>query len=102
MHFHTALVVVAVVSAVLLLLQKSERVWPIVAVIAAGIEALLVFNLMSLSLAKFRIDVILPALLVLSGAICWHKASTKHTITASAFVTLIGTLQLLSALRVFN
>jgi hypothetical protein len=103
MHIHlgTALVVVALVSSIVMFLQ-TDRTVALVALVASGVEALLVFGLMSLSLAKFRIDIILPAMLAVAGVIAWVRTSTKHAITASALVTLVGTLQLLEALRVMN
>jgi hypothetical protein len=101
MHVHlgTALVIVALVSSIVLLLQ-SERTVSLVAVIASGLEALLVFGLMSLSVAKFRVDVILPALLAIAGVISWARASTKHVITAATLVSCVGVLQLLGALGI--
>jgi hypothetical protein len=98
----TVLIIATLVSAIYLLLQKTDRMFPTIAVLAAGIQLLMSWGLMSLTLAKYRIDVILPALLVLSGAICWGKSSTKGTITAATLVTLIGTLQLLAALRILG
>jgi hypothetical protein len=100
-NFATVLIATTLVAAIYLLLHKTDRMFPTVAVIAAGIQALLAFGLMSLTLAKFRIDVILPALLAVSGAICWGKSTAKGTITAATAVTLIGTLELLLALRFF-
>lgn len=104
MHIHsgTALIVVALVSSIVLLLGKSERTIAIIAVLAAGIEALLAFGLMSLSLAKFRIDVILPALLLIAGAIAWARSSGKHAVTAGTLVTLVGALQLAGALHLLG
>lgn len=104
MHLHTgtALIVVALVSSIVLLLQNSERTISLVAVIASGVEALLAFGLMSLSLAKFRIDVILPALLVVAGVIAWTRSSTKHTITAATLVAIVGALQLAGALHLLG
>jgi len=104
MHFNVDTVMLALVfaSSIYLLLQFSDRLWPILAVIASGVLLLLAMGLMSLSLAKFRIDVILPAVLVLSGVMCWMKVSTKGTITASTIVTLIGTLMLLAALHILG
>jgi hypothetical protein len=102
MHVHTALVVVALASSIMLMLETSSRTVALVAVIASGVEALLVFGLMSLSLAKFRIDVILPALLAVSGAIAWARTSSKHAITAGTLVTAVGALQLLGALHVLS
>ncbi len=104
MHIHTgtALIVVALVSSIVLLLEKSERTISLIAVIASGVETLLAFGLMSLSLAKFRIDVILPALLAVSGVVAWARSSTKHAITAAALVTVVGALQLGEALHLLG
>jgi hypothetical protein len=104
MHFNlgTTMVVATLVASVYLLLHKSDRMFTTVAVIASGIQALLVFGLMSLSLAKFRIDVILPAVLVVAGVLCWGKESTKGTITASTIVLVVGAMELLLALRILS
>ncbi|MBV8761066.1 MAG: hypothetical protein JO257_27470 [Deltaproteobacteria bacterium] len=103
MHIHlgNALVVVAFISSIVLLLQ-SERTIALIATVASGIETLLVFGLMSLSLVRFRIDVVLPALLAIAGGIAWARASGKHVITAATLVTCVGTLQLLEALRILG
>jgi len=102
MHFNlpTILTGAALAAAIYLLLNKSDRMFPTIAVIASGIEVLLVMGLMSLSLAKFRIDVILPVLLVISGAVCWLRSSEKSSTTAATGLTLIGAIQLLLALHV--
>ena len=98
----TILVMLTFAASVYLFLNKSDRLWPIVAVIASGVQLLIVFGLMTMTLAKFRIDVILPALLVLAGVICWTKVSTKGTITASTIISLIAAVELLGALRILN
>jgi hypothetical protein len=101
-NLDTVLIIATLVSAIYLLLQKTDRMFPTVAVIAAGVQLLLSWGIMSLSLARFRIDVILPAVLVVSGAVCWGKCSTKGTITAATLVTVIGAIQLLAALRILS
>ncbi|HSN26461.1 MAG TPA: hypothetical protein VLT45_09250 [Kofleriaceae bacterium] len=103
MHIHigTALIVVAFVSSIVLLLQ-SERTVALVAVVASGIETLLAFGLMSLSLARFRVDVVLPALLAIAGLVAWARSSGKHVVTAATLVACVGTLQLLEALRILG
>jgi len=58
--FPTALVVSALIASIVLVLNRGDRLWPVVACVAAGIEALMVFNLLQMSVSKFRIDVILP------------------------------------------
>ena len=101
MHFNlaTAMIVTALVAAIFLFTQKTEKVFPLIGVIAAGVMALMAFGVMSLSLTKFRIDVILPAMLLVSGAMCWGKSESKGTVTAATVMTLIGALELISALR---
>jgi hypothetical protein len=96
----TVLAVTALLSA--LVLMKTDRMFALVAVAAAGIQTLMAFGIMTLTLAKFRIDVILPALLVVSGAVCWSKVATKSAITAATIVTLLGGLELMIALRVLT
>jgi hypothetical protein len=104
MHFNmpTVLVVTTFCAALYLLLNKSDRMFPTIAVLASGVQLLMLFGLMSLTLAKFRIDVILPALLVVAGIVCWMKVSTKGTITAATLIMLIATIELLGALRLLG
>ena len=96
---HTVLILVALASSLVLVMQKTDRVFPLIALAAAGMEALLAFGLVSLSIASFRIDVILPALLVVAGIVCWSRSNVKGTTTAATLITLIGVMQLLLSLR---
>jgi len=97
-----AFVVVALISAVSLVVAGGDRVFPILATVAAALEALIGFGIITLALPKVRIDLILPALLVVSGGVCWSRASAKSAATASAALTLVGLIQLLSALHVLR
>ena len=99
LNFATVLVATAVAVSIYLLLNKSDRMFPTIATIASGLELLLAMHLMSMSLAKFRIDVILPGLLVVCGAICWGRSSEKGNITSSTALLLIGAIQLMLALH---
>lgn len=98
----TLTIAVALVSALYLFTQTTDRTFPLVASVVAGVELLLTLGIMSLSLNKFRIDVILPALLAISGFICWSKSSSKGGVTAATSVALIGAMQLLLALHLFR
>ena len=101
-HFGTALIVAALAGSIFLLLHRGERLFPMVAVIASGVEALIVFGILTLSLTRFRIDVILPAALSIAAGICWARSSTKSTTAASTVVLMVGLMQLLLALNIFN
>ncbi|HVK75130.1 MAG TPA: hypothetical protein VM734_17495 [Kofleriaceae bacterium] len=100
--YSTALVAAALAGSILLVLQRGDRVFPIVAVVAAGVEALIVWRIIQLSSSTVRIDVILPALLAVAGAICWARSTDKPAVTAATVVTIVGLLQLLTALQLFK
>jgi hypothetical protein len=99
-ELNTVLAVTALLSA--LVVMKTDRIFALVALAAAVIQTLMAFGIMTLTLAKFRIDVILPALLLVAGAVCWSKVATKSAITAATILTLLGGLELLIALRVLT
>jgi len=100
--FHTALVVCALIASVTLVLPGGGRLVPSIALVACAIEALIVFRVIQLSSPKLRIDVILPAVLVLTGTVCWSRASAKSAITASTVIALVGLIQLLRAIQVLR
>jgi hypothetical protein len=100
--FHTALVACALIASLALVLPGGNRLIPAIALVACAIEALIAFQVIQLSSAKLRIDVILPAVLVLTGGICWSRASAKSAITATTVIAIVGLIQLLHALRVFR
>lgn len=101
MHINssTVLIVAALLASLALLVNRGDRVVPVVAFVAAGLEALMAFGILTLALARFRIDIILPGLLLVPGAICWSQASSKTQITAATVLTMVGGLQLALALR---
>jgi hypothetical protein len=101
-QFSTALVIVAVVSSLVLVLNRGDRLFPVIAAVASALEALIVFGVITLSLGKFRIDVILPGIIVLAAAMCWARSSDKPTTTASTALLAVGMLQLLFALSLLT
>jgi hypothetical protein len=97
-----ALVVAALVASVFLVLERGDRLFPIIALVASGLEALIVYDVISLSARSVRIDVILPAILLLAGGVCWARATTKTPITAASVATLVAAIQLAGALRLLS
>ena len=100
--FPTVLVVCALIGSVLLVLQGGQRLCALIALVACGLEALIAFNVLHLSSPKIRIDMILSAVLVVTGAICWMRSAGKTAITAATVVALVGLIQLLHALHVLH
>ena len=97
-----ALIVAAVVSTIILVLDRGDRLWPVLAAVAAGVEALLAFHIISLSISSFRIDVVLSAMLAISAGICWVRSGGKSAITAATIATMVGAMQLLAALSILK
>src|SRR5436190_24027077 len=97
--FGTGLVISALIGAIILVMTPGERLVPIIALVTAAIAALIDFRVIQISSAKIRIDVILPAILTLAGAICWSRSGAKSATTAATVVTLAALIMLLSALH---
>jgi hypothetical protein len=102
MHFDMGTILAITALLASFVLMKTDRIFALLAVAAAAVQTLMALGIMTMTLAKFRIDVILPALLAVAGAVCWSKVATKSAVTAATIVTLLGSLELLLALRVFH
>jgi hypothetical protein len=99
LDFHTALAVLALIAAVILVLQGGERLIPLIALVACALEVLAAFHVLTLSSPKVRIDAILAAVIAVTGGIAWARSSSKPGITAATVITLVGVIQLF---RVFH
>lgn len=92
-----ALAVSALIGAVLLLFEK-ERVFPIVAVVVAGIEVLRGLGILHIGLQGFPLRLILGALLLVAGVVCHAKAAGKLAVSAATVLVFVGLLQVLAGL----
>jgi hypothetical protein len=102
-NLSTALITSALIGTIVLAMNPpGGRLFPVIGLIAAAVAALVAYGVIQLSVAKFRIDVIVPAILVVSGGICWSRSSTKTAVTAATVVTIAGLVLLLNALRVLT
>jgi hypothetical protein len=96
----TALVVAALAASLVLVADRVGRLFAGIAVIATGLELLIALGWIELSVGKLRLDVILPALVVVGGAGCWARSSAKSGTTAATVLLAAGAIQLLSALHI--
>ncbi len=101
-NFDTALVTSALVGSILLAMKPpGNRLVPAIGLVAAAVLALMKYDVIQISAGKFRVkEVILPAILVVSGGLCWSRSSTKPAITAATVVAITGLILLLSGLKV--
>ena len=88
------MVLVALVGSIVLVARGGTRPFALVALIASGIEALLVFRLIQLSVARFDLMTILAAAMLVAGGVCWYREGGKATVTSATAVALVGALQL--------
>jgi len=99
--FATALVVCALLASIALVVGGGNRLIPAIALIVCAIEALIAFRAIQISSSKIRIDAILPAVLAVTGAVCWSRAAAKTAVSAATVITIVGVIQLLLAIHVF-
>jgi len=96
----TVLIVIAVIGALALVLEHRDRAVAVVALLAAGVEALIAFGVMSVSVKGLSLGLVLAGILAVCGAICWARSTGKTAVTAATLVTTVGALQVLFSLRV--
>lgn len=96
---HIALACAAVVGALVLTLQHRPLLFPVIALVAAGLELLIALKILHLGLGSLPLDVILGATLAVTGAVVWVRTSGKNVVSAATVVVLIGVLQVLSGLH---
>ena len=98
MTIGTLLVLIAVVGSVVLVAQSTSRTFPLVALVASGLEALLAFKVVSFSVSGVNVLFLLAIALVVGGGGSWMPATSKHSVTAATAVTMVGAVQVLGAL----
>ena len=88
------MVLVALVGAIVLVARGGSRPFALAALLASGVEALLAFRLIQLSVVRVDLLTLLAAALLVSGGVCWYREGGKATVTSATAVALVGALQL--------
>ena|SRR5688572_4607975 len=99
MSVPTLMVLAALAASLLLVVQASTRLFPAIALAAAGLEALLAFDVVSFSVKGLNVLLVLAVMLAVAGGATWFQSESKPTVTAATVVTLIGAIQLAAALK---
>src|SRR5262245_7137625 len=104
MHFELGhvLMISALIGSVVLVFHRDDRLFPVVAALASGLMTLMMFNVISLSSGRFKIDVILAAILAIAAGIVWARSTTKATITAATVATFAGAIMLMQRLAMLS
>jgi hypothetical protein len=97
MSIPSLLVLAALAASVVTLAISAQRVVPVVALAAPGLEALRRFGIVHLDVAHLPLGVILGTIVAVSGGVIWVRAGGKTLVSAATVVTVVGVVQLLAA-----
>jgi hypothetical protein len=100
MSVATLMVLAALAASLVLVVQATARLFPVIALVASGIETLLAFKIVSFSVSGISVYLVLAAALLVSGGITWFQSESKPIVTAATVVTLIGAIQVAWALKI--
>ncbi len=90
----TALVLAAVLSSAALVFDREGRMSPIVALVAAVVQALLVFGFLDVIRRFWHIDFLLPAVQFVAAYSIWQETDKKRTVTASTVLLVVTMIEL--------
>jgi hypothetical protein len=96
MSVTTVMILAALGASVVLVMQLKARLFPVIALAASALEALLAFRVFKLSFS--HMGLILGGALVVAGVAIWMKTGSKTPVTAATTVMLVGAIQVLAAL----
>ena len=100
-HIQMIFGLVALASAVVLMLGSVSRVLAGLVLLGSALEILMALHLVSLGVAGVPVLAVLGGLIGVPGLILFFRVSSKNAIAASTAATLVGALQVLHALRLF-
>jgi hypothetical protein len=98
----TVLIVVAVIAALGMVLEHRDRLIASVALVVAGLEALIAFDIVSVSVRGLSLGLVLAVVLLICGGLGWARSNGKPAVTAATLLTTVGALQVLFALRIIG
>ncbi len=94
MALHSALVYSGLIAAIVMLTAAQNRGLAVIAVIAAGLQTLILLGVLSLHVRGIPLGIVFGIALAVPALIAWFRSTGKAAITASAIATFVGLLQL--------
>jgi hypothetical protein len=89
----------ALIASIMLLLQNADRVLALVALALSGVEVLLAFGIVHLSVRGLPLGLILGAALAVVGVLIYTRVHGKGAVSAATLVAFVGIVQVLAALH---
>jgi hypothetical protein len=93
------LAVAALAASALLFFSSQGRAIAAIALLASGVEVVLVMGWLRVDIGGVNLGLVLALLLAVPGLVAWFRAAGKAAVTAAAIVAFIGILQVLERLR---
>lgn len=90
----TALVLVAVLASAFLVIDREHRTSPFIALAAALVQALLLFDVFDFLRYIWRIELILPVTQFVCAYTVWSETRQKRPITASTVLLVVTFIEL--------
>src|SRR5438270_9771219 len=100
MSLHLILACVAVAAALILAVQHRPLLFPLIALVVAGVEALMALHVLNFHIRNVPLDLIFGGALVVSGAAVYVRSSAKSMVAAATVIALVGALQILTGLHI--
>jgi hypothetical protein len=97
MNVATVLVFAALSASILLFLRTRPRLLPTVALVASGLQALMLLKVVSLGGTGLPVGLILGGALAASGVLLYLRISSKPLVAAATVVAMVGAIDVLSA-----
>jgi choline-glycine betaine transporter len=89
-------VLIALAAAIYLLVRLPARLFPIIALVASGLEALRSMAMLNLKVPVIGLATLLTVAMVVGGVGSWLRTSSKFPVTAAALIAFVGVMRLLS------
>ena len=96
-----ALALAALVASAFLLLGSSARIPAVFATLAAGLEVLMAYGVVHLSVSNFPIGLVLGVVLLVAGVLAYLRVSAKGAVSAATIAVLVGMVQVLRGFKAF-
>ena len=93
------LVWIALIASFVLIAHFRPVIFPVLALIASGFEALMSFHIVSINIAHVPLGLVFGIALLVSGIAVFIKASTKTSVASATSIALVGALQTIAALH---
>ncbi|HYQ80417.1 MAG TPA: hypothetical protein VEP68_02890 [Anaeromyxobacteraceae bacterium] len=96
-----ALALAALIASGFLLLGSAARIPAVFATVAAGLEVLMAYGLVHLSVSSFPVSLVLAVVLLVAGVIAYLRVAAKGAVSAATIAVLVGVIQVLRGFKAF-